>query len=114
MNITVRVTGQSALLKAIKAVNAKVEANTEQAFDQASASTVVDMQARVPVRTRRLQKSIRQLLKERLKRVVGTDVSYGPHVEFGTYKMKAQSFAFPAFERNRVILLKALKSMRFP
>lgn len=114
MDVTVRITGKSEVLAAIKAVNRKVEATTETAFDQASASTVADAQARVPVRTRRLQKSIRQLVKERLKRVIGTDVPYAHFPEFGTSRQKAQPYMFPAFERNRVILLKALKSMRLP
>lgn len=112
MNITVRVTGQAELLKAIREVNAKIEKQTEEALDQASASTVVDVQARSPVRTGKLRNSYRQLARERLKCVIGTDTPYAPFLEFGTVKMNAQPHLFPAFERNRVLLLRMLKSMR--
>lgn len=33
--------------------------------------------------------------------IVGTPVSYAPYVEFGTYKMKAQSFLRAALDRRR-------------
>lgn len=40
---------------------------------------------------------------------IGTPVHYAPYVEFGTYKMSAQPYMFPAFERERPKYLRALE-----
>lgn len=48
-----------------------------------------------PVDTGRLRSSITSTLgkdEEGVYGVAGTDVEYAPHVEFGTYRMNAQSF----------------------
>lgn len=54
-----------------------------------------------PVDTGRLRASIRYVLDEAAKAaVVGTDVTYAPYVELGTYRMAAQPHIFPAFEAH--------------
>ena len=40
---------------------------------------------------------------------VGTDVTYAPYVEFGTIKMPAQPFLFPALEKNKNRIVELLK-----
>lgn len=55
-----------------------------------------------PVDTGRLRASIRpRFYKEGLAADVYTDVDYAPFVEFGTSRMGAQPFLFPAFEMVR-------------
>lgn len=52
-----------------------------------------------PVDTGRLRSSITHEIgedRQGLVGVVGTDVEYAPHVEFGTYAMAAQPFLRPA------------------
>lgn len=52
-----------------------------------------------PVDTGRLRSSITHDLERDAKGLVafvGTDVDYAPHVEFGTFRMRAQPFLRPA------------------
>lgn len=37
----------------------------------------------------------------RLEAFVGTNIKYGPHLEFGTQNMEPRPWLFPAFERQR-------------
>lgn len=57
-----------------------------------------------PVDTGRLRSSIAEELgsdSQGLVEVVGTDVDYAPHVEFGTSRMRAQPFLRPALDAVR-------------
>lgn len=56
------------------------------------------------VRTGRLRSSIKHKLIRRPfahEGVVGTDVEYSTHLEYGTHKMAARPFLVPTFEKNR-------------
>lgn len=58
----------------------------------------------VPVDTGRLRSSIAQALGsdgEGLYGIVGTDVEYGPYIEFGTSRMRAQPYLRPALDAAR-------------
>jgi HK97 gp10 family phage protein len=59
---------------------------------------------RCPVDTGRLRSSIAEELgtdARGLVEVIGTDVNYAPHVEFGTSRMRAQPFLRPALDDVR-------------
>ena len=43
---------------------------------------------------------------------VGTDLEYAPHVEFGTYKDKAQPFLIPAYEKIKSTLARTIEKKR--
>lgn len=45
-----------------------------------------------------------------LKRRVGTDVEYAPHVEFGTFKQAARPFLRPAVKQSRDKMLRQFKN----
>lgn len=56
------------------------------------------------VRTGRLRNSIKYRVLGRgvnLSGVVGTQVEYAPHLEFGTSKMEPRPFLRPTYERER-------------
>ncbi|MFA5313220.1 MAG: HK97-gp10 family putative phage morphogenesis protein [Methanomassiliicoccales archaeon] len=54
----------------------------------------------------RLKSSIHpSFYKAQFKVTVGTNVTYGPYVEYGTVKMRAQPFLNPAFEAEKTPLL---------
>ena len=42
---------------------------------------------------------------------VGTNVHYAAHVEYGTYKMRAQSYLRPAIDENRKNLIRRLAEL---
>lgn len=53
-----------------------------------------------PVKTGNLRGSIDFSIEDVIA-IVGTNVEYAPYVEYGTYKMDAQPFLFPALINNR-------------
>jgi HK97 gp10 family phage protein len=58
-----------------------------------------EAQAIVPVRTGRLQRSVKVVRIESCFYLVGSDVEYAGFVEFGTSRMRAQPFLRPAWDR---------------
>jgi len=52
-----------------------------------------------PVRTGNLRASITYVHLKKFLWGVGTNVEYAPYVEFGTYKMRAQPYLRPAFDK---------------
>lgn len=65
----------------------------------------------VPVRTGTLRRSIHTTFPSETSAMVGTDVQYAPHVEFGTRHMGARPYLLPAFERIKPKLVAALKAI---
>lgn len=77
-----------------------------------SAGIVVegDAKRRVPVMTGELRTSINtQVGSDQV--IVGTNVNYATHVEYGTVKAKAQPFLRPALDNNRKKLVKLWKDI---
>ena len=54
-----------------------------------------------PFRTGNLKASITYVPIKKFLWGVGTNTEYAPFVEFGTYKMKAQPYLRPAFEKAK-------------
>lgn len=65
---------------------------------------------RCPVRTGRLRSSIHTEIESDLSGSVGTNVEYGPHVEWGTVKRPARPFLYPAFDEETPLLVGRLET----
>ena len=66
----------------------------------------------VAVDTGRLRSSIRfDIRDDGLTGEVFTDVFYAPFIEFGTVKMRARPFLFPAFQKAQVQLIEDMKAL---
>jgi HK97 gp10 family phage protein len=109
--VSVKITGRQQLLAAIQEANKRLEAATESVLDSTANDVQADMQSNAPVRTGRLRNSI-AIKKSKLRRVIGTDVPYSKYIELGTYKMKAQPFAFPASEKNRQGFIRNIQAIK--
>lgn len=71
-----------------------------------------DAKRNAPVDTGRLRSSIAhrlEKLKNVLRGIVGTRVEYASYQEFGTSKMAAHPFLFPALEANKKRIKELLK-----
>jgi phage gpG-like protein len=60
--------------------------------------------------TGRLASSVRVDVQGPTAYVVGTNVAYGPMLEFGTVKMAARPWLFPSFERAKVGIERELRA----
>lgn len=49
--------------------------------------------------------------RENLTAIVGTNLKYGAYLEMGTTNIKARPWLFPAFEKNRDAIRKAVSSV---
>ena len=92
----------------LKEINDKLEKN------MLKACLLVERDAKIsaPVDTGRLRASITHELqteKDELIGLVGTNVVYAKYQEFGTYKMPAHPFLFPALESNKDNIKEILK-----
>ncbi len=80
----------------------KASEESRKAIGKVVASAALSVESgakrRCPVDTGRLRASIHTEIEDEFKATVGTDVEYGPYVEFGTVRMAAQPFLFPAVE----------------
>jgi len=71
-----------------------------------------DAKKNCPVDTGRLRSSITNRMEiedKQLIGIVGTNVEYAPYQEFGTSKMAAHPFLFPALESNKERIKDLLK-----
>ena len=81
-------------------VKAQLDANIVKALNAIAIEWLSNVRQYVPVDTSRLLKSMTYQLDIRNKKIiVGTDVEYGPFVELGTRKMRAQPYMFPSVVR---------------
>lgn len=85
----------------IPALIAAVEANARSAVKSTADSIAQDARARAPVDTGFLKGSIESVsLATGKSAEVRVGAYYGPYVEFGTYKMAAQPFLYPAAQAH--------------
>jgi hypothetical protein len=109
--VTVKITGRQQLLAAIQDANRRLETATETVLDGTANNVQGDAKAICPVLTGRLRNSI-AIKKSKLRREIGTDVPYGPAVEMGTYKQRAQPYLFPASEKNRQGFIRNIQAIK--
>ena len=93
----------------IPALIASVEATSRSAPKRVADKIAVDARARAPVATGYLRSSIKSVSTAAGKSAdVRADASYAAFVEYGTYKMAAQPFLYPAFQAHADELSMAL------
>ena len=97
MTFTVR--GQAELDAKLRASLERIRVQSNKAVQKAGINTQKDAKIACPVDTGRLRASI-QYIPYISRATVGTNVEYGPFVEFGTSKMREQPFLLPAYDKN--------------
>lgn len=111
MSIRVRVEGLPRLRAALLALTNEGRRVAQREVKRAALAVEGGAKERCPVDTGRLRSSItHQVDADGLSAVVGTNVDYAPHVEFGTSRMAAQPFLFPAMESHRPEFLRRLRA----
>lgn len=78
----------------------EVEAAEERALEKVGLFVEGRAKLLTPVDTGRLRDSIDHKVKDKSV-IVGTNVEYASHVEYGTSKQEAQPFLVPAVENNK-------------
>lgn len=103
VEVTVSVSGVDALLNDFEGLTSELQSAINLAITANAEAILEDAQALCPVRTGALRDSIAIEYEndgDILTANIGTDMYYGPYVEFGTRYMEAEPFLFPAFEQN--------------
>jgi len=96
MAIRVTISGNQAIASAIQAKIDQKRDQINEAIQGAGIDTEAMAKQSCPVDTGRLRASIKYT-PGILSCTVGTNVNYGPYVEFGTRRMAARAFLYPAF-----------------
>lgn len=100
-----RVTGTDELNSTLKALAAKATGQNLAAALRAGGLVIeTPAKAKAPVLTGNLRRSIHTEVStggEKVEARVGTNVEYGPHVEFGTSSQRAQPYLRPAYDENK-------------
>lgn len=108
--IRVRVLGQDRLARKLAAIEPALKAAMQREVKIAAVNIQNGARSRVPVDTGRLRNSItHEILADGLNASVGSNVEYAPFVEFGTRRMRAKPYLFPAFEEERPRYMERLK-----
>lgn len=109
-SISVKLEGQASLLSKLKGILPKVREGTRLAVAETALLVETDAKLFAPVDTGRLRSSIHaEIAPDGLRATVVAEANYAVHVEFGTRYQRAQPFLFPAYEKNRLAFVAALK-----
>jgi HK97 gp10 family phage protein len=92
----ITITGADKLKDFIVAVPAELREKTDEILGLHAELIENDAKHICPVRTGKLQNSIFHMQTGELQYIVGTELYYGPYVEYGTSRMMAQPFMRPA------------------
>lgn len=111
MQVTVTIRGQSAVISGINAKIQAMKAKVGATVQTAGLLCEGLAKANCPVDTGLLRSSINYQQTGPMSCSVGTPTKYGPYVEFGTYKMRAQPYLFPAFLETSRRLQAQLKQL---
>lgn len=107
--ISVQLDGQAKAIKALRFFQVDKKARVKKVVKTYTLLVGTTAKQLVAVDTGRLRSSIHEeFSNDELSGQVSTNVVYAPHQEFGTRKMKAQPFLFPAAERWRLAYLQAI------
>jgi HK97 gp10 family phage protein len=112
--MSVRVSGIPQLLRNIGRVQKNLADEVQRIVERAGINVQRMAKQNCPVDTGRLRSSIRIYHKDsgaQRQVRVGTDVYYAPYQEFGTSRMRAQPFLFPAWASERPRFLQAVRAV---
>lgn len=96
--VGVTVSGQEAIIAKIASANRTIVRRAGNAIQGAGIACQKYAKQNCPVDTGRLRNSILYNTTGNLSCTVNTTVTYAPYIEFGTYKMRAQPFLYPAYD----------------
>lgn len=100
--IRVRVLGEQSLARKLAAIGPALDAAMKREVKVAAVNIQNGARRRVPVKTGRLRNSItHEIAEDGLNAAIGSNAQYAPYVEFGTRRMRARPYLFPAFEEER-------------
>lgn len=101
--MTVRVDGLGDLNGKLRRIEAAVGRAAKREVKRTALNVQRKAREAAPMDTGRLRNSIAvEDLEGRLDAAIGTNVEYGPFIEFGTRHQHAQPYLFPAMESERV------------
>lgn len=89
------------LFENLKKLQMKSEQAVVTSMKKATFTAIAEAKKLVPVKTGRLRSSITGEVKQEQHEIfgmVGTNVDYAPHVEYGTIKMRAKPYLFPGIK----------------
>lgn len=88
-----------------------IQAQANAACQGAGIDCLASAKQACPVDTGRLRASIQYTKKSESSCTVGTNTSYAPFVEFGTYRMAPRAFLFPSFATTSKAFVEELKAI---
>ena len=90
-------------------ISAKARKKVAEQINKSALNIQLGAKQRCPVRTGALRNSITVDFYGEMSAQIGPHMPYAPYVEFGTRKMAAQPYLFPAFEEERPKFEEGLK-----
>lgn len=111
MNIKVKIKGTDEVIKNLDSFNNHIEKEVEKEIINTATKVQARAKQRCPVDTGSLRNSISIKKLDDMEVEVGAYMPYAAYVEFGTYKMKARPYLFPAFEEERPKFLRRLEKI---
>lgn len=99
--VTLEVRGVKETLANINLANSRVRKAVQEQIGKSALNIQFGAKKRCPVRTGALRNSITVDFYGIMSAQIGPHMPYAPYVEYGTRKMRAQPYLFPAFEEER-------------
>jgi len=99
--IKLEVKGVKETLAKIDLINAKVRKAVQEQVGKSAFNIQREAKKRCPVDTGALRNSITVDFYGVMSAQIGPHMPYAPYVEYGTRKMAARPYLFPAFEQER-------------
>lgn len=109
MNIKVKIDGVEEVVTNLNMINNDIRNKVQKELVIAGINVLNGARKRCPVDTGALRNSISTKKIGDLEVETGAYMPYAAFVEYGTSKMKAQPFLFPAYEEEKPKFLKRLK-----
>lgn len=109
-SVSIELKGIEGLKAKALALIPRVRADVQQTVAEVALLIESDAKLFAPVDTGRLRASIHaEIAPNGLSARVEAGVDYAVFLEFGTRRQRAQPFLFPAYEKNRLAFVAALK-----
>lgn len=109
MKIKIDVKGVEETIAKLSVMNTKARKAVEQQIAESALNIQMGAKKRCPVRTGALRNSITVDFYGKMSAQIGPHMPYAAYVEYGTKKMAAQPYLFPAFEEERPKLEEGIK-----